>query len=637
MPQFESAARGSLIHRLTAPALVFLAIFATGCDSGGGSDGDDLKLRNTDQAVASNTPLVVQGKWAAYLADEATTGPGTDFNGDGDAIDASTVVLDLARRQQIELGVAGLGLAIVGDQIFTLVDESLDNFDWNDDGVLDGIVLVHWSEESARITYVDDVADVAVPTVSSPERLYYVSPFDPGAGETNLRFVDALDPLSPVLVTNETADARRAGLLGIDEEMVFAFAVESLEGTDLNGDGDTRDPIVLHLLESNDPTASLLNTGLALSSRDVPIRARKTGASDWVVAFPVSETAHGDLTGGGFNDPANFGGSWQPAQCAGREDADLEDDVLHFISFAAWKASPAGNPPVNTGLVARDRIAMPATNPPYIGTLSDEASEGPCDLNQDGDFQDTVIRWVAARTPVTPFTTASQLLAIAEVRGGASGIVELEDAFVIAVDEAAQNEDIDDNGLLDGDLVAWLLPEGGNSAFWIFDHDQGPGVVFVGTDWMAESLDRDFLLNSFSEEIFGAPINTGDNDLFDFVPTWAFIDSSGADLDFAVQRGNAGMQIAQEFAFYRVDERDDNRDWNDDGDRGDLVLFRTNINTGASRFLGTSSDVIGPALEVGDDARGIVGGVQIADESMARRDFNDDGDENDFVVRFLKF
>ena len=126
------------------------------------------------------------------------------------------------------------------------------------------------------------------------------------------------------------------------------------------------------------------------------------------------------------------------------------------------------------------------------------------------------------------------------------------------------------------------------------------------------------------------------------MPTWAFIDSSGADLDFpgenvAVQRGNAGMQIAQEFAFYRVDERDDNRDWNDDGDRGDLVLFRTNINTGASRFLGTSSDVIGPALEVGDDARGIVGGVQIADESMARRDFNDDGDENDFVVRFLKF
>lgn len=623
-------------------ALVVLAGIVTGCSSGGGSGGGGGSSKSSAFSVAPNTILRVVAQWAVYIADEATTGPGgTDLNGDGDVIDGIAVALQLKGKDEYSLNVAAIDIYLVAEEVYVVTDEALDSNDWNGDGMEDDIVLLHWNEDVDRITFIDTLGPGPKRALASASRLYYITAEPTAGAESNIRYLRPDNATTPVPVISEDGMPRSARLLTIDEQLLAAHFDETVEGEDLNGDADMNDAFILALLDTTDPSAQLLSTGFGIAGLNQPFRACAMGTGDWLVGFLASEAAHADLTGGGFNDPINFSPSWQPAQCVGDEDMDLADNVLHYIRFSDWKNDPVNNPPVNTGLVGRSTIAISDSNPPYIATVSRELDEGMCDLNQDGDRFDDVVRWTRASDPVLPFTTSSQIYALADTAGGTGGIGELEFAFFIAVSEEDQDDDIDGDGETDWELLAWMDPEDGNGAFWTFDHDEGAGEVYVGTDWMAESADKKRLLSTFQEEVFGAPINTGDNDLNDSIPTWAFIDSSDEDLDFpgeniAAEASNAGMVLAEGFVFYRVNEADDNRDWNNDGDRGDSILFRTHVTRGSSTNIGTLNALNRPAIETGPIEVGIFGGVYIANEGMADKDYNKDDDKNDYVIRYFK-
>jgi len=636
--------------RLTNPRLALVpglgllaALSLAACTSSSDGDDGDFQSKSVRTSVPPGTPLVVRGEWAVYLADEATTGDrGTDFNEDGDFIDSIAVALDLRRKEETVLDVAALDVLLVSDQVYVVVDEVRDSRDWNEDGDTTDVVLLHWSRDMRRIGFVDQLGPGPVRAVASSVRLYYTVRRASMGAETNLRYLRADDPRQPVPVLNETDDPRRVRLCGIEEELLVVFQDEEVEGTDLNGDGTDDDSFVVGLVDTTDPSAVLRNVGLAVEGFDTPYRARNTSIGDWVFAILVSERAHGDLTGGGFNDPIEFSPSWLPPQCIGDEDDDLDDHVLHYLFFRDFVQDPVANAPVNTGLVGTDRIVITDTDPPFVATISREADEGTCDLNGDGDLLDSIARWVEATTPVLPFTNENELLAVADLPGGGNGLGTLEFALFMAMSEEDQAEDIDGDGEMDSELVAWLDPERGNSAFWILDQDEGPEEVYVGTDWIGESADRLWLLTSLQEAVLGVPVNTGDTDTKDSVPAFGVFDEEEDDIDFlgeniAVARGNAGIVIAGGFAFYRVDEEDDDRDWNRDGDENDMVLFRTNLENGSSDLMGTLNNLDRPAIAVSPAEVGVFGGAFLANEAMAREDLNRDGDTNDWAVQFFRF
>jgi len=630
--------------QFTAPStllFVALALCVTFAGCATNDSDSNLSTKSTKQSVASQTPLRVWGRMIAYLADEATTGPGgTDFNGDGDVLDSIATVVNIKGKKNYVLGVAARGIHLLDREVYVVANESEDGRDWNGDADQDDRVLLHWSEETEAVAFVDTVdATVPIAAAASDERFYYVAQTSAVAAETTLRAIEETAPLLPVPVPSPDGTPYSPEILKVDEGLLFAGLDEGKEGMDLNGDGDMTDTRILALLDTTVPGANLLPTGLAAPDGLIPLRASAQGTGDWLVAFLVSEAAHGDLTGGGFNDPANFGPAWQPIQCIGHADADLEDDVVHFLRFQAWAADPAANPPVNTGLVGTSRIAIRGD---YVATISAEVAEGGCDLNSDGDAVDEIVRWVEAVAPILPYTSPAQLYANqTSLPGGVSGLVELENSFVMAITEAGQNKDLDGDGDKDHVLVAWLDPRDGIGAFWRIDQVDGPGVGFVGTDWMNETPKRNYVLTTLQEEVAGGPINTGDNDILDSVPTWGEFDNDEEDIDFpgetvAVEAGNAGIAIAGKYAFYRVDEAADNRDWNNDGDKGDMVLIRTNLDSLNGSYIAVLDSLPRPAVVAQTGTSSVVGGAFIANEAMAGKDFNDDGDKNDRVVRYFE-
>ena len=127
-----------------------------------------------------------------------------------------------------------------------------------------------------------------------------------------------------------------------------------------------------------------------------------------------------------------------------------------------------------------------------------------------------------------------------------------------------------------------------------------------------------------------------DSDKTDGLPVWADFES-GPTLDFdgmgyAVDKTNAGIALVDNYAFFRVSEADDNRDYNADGQINDIVLFRNPLTTCGPVPMATSSLVAGAAIETD----GVRGAAFLSSESQAGVDFNGDGDETDLVVRWFK-
>jgi hypothetical protein len=283
-------------------------------------------------------------------------------------------------------------------------------------------------------------------------RLFYTSStLHSGPGMSNLFRIDASAPTTTTMVDTTDAVAElKVELLAQDEGLIFLGMDEADNARSLNTDADSTDTAVLALLNGTLSNGVIRNVERALSDDSGPFRARKTASNDWQVGFLVSEAQQGNTN---LNAPGSFAPNWQPVQCVSHADTDTSDAVLHYLRFADWNTNPVMDPVRNTGLVGHDRIAI-ANN--FIATISKESDEGGCDLNQDGDAFDEVVRWtqiVPDNDPILPITLATNIRALFDCPGGTHGLAELDGRLVISVSESDDDTDIDGDGDTDKNLI----------------------------------------------------------------------------------------------------------------------------------------------------------------------------------------
>jgi len=630
-----------------APLLALILLVAallplSACGGGGGGGGGgptDIVQYTTGQAVAADALVRVAGRWLAFLADEGTSGAGgTDFNGDGDESDSIAVAVDMLTQLEFVLNVAARDLAWIGRHLYLVVDEADDGFDWDGDGSSDRRVLLHWRKD-AGVTWVANLTTAgARQVVAVGGALFFAAESSaPGPTLSAIKAIEEAKPLLPrEVLTHDLTGDLSPRILGADEGLVFLGLDETLEGRDLNGDGDSGDERVLALLDGTGAfdalgyTLAIRNVALALPGpAETPFRARNTGANDWLVGFLVDESDQADTN---FNDPALFPSGWQPVQCIGDEDDDTDDEVLFFLHFAAWDTDPGGSPPANTGLVGKRRVVAVGD---FVGTISPEEDEGTCSLNDDGDQGDDVFRWVRATTPVLPPTAPDDLHALEGVPGGTRGAAELEGRFVIVVDEMDDGRDLNGDGFSDLDLVGWIAPADGGP--FTFDHEPGAGQAFATASWVGEIPGRSRLGVAFSEQPEVDINDDGDSD--DSVPTFAHFLSDPTELGFpgfgaACDRDNAGIQVQNDWAFYRISELEDGRDWTGDGDASDFLLWRTRLGDGVTHVMSILNSVGGTPAVVAQTSTAVTGTVWITNEAQAG-DVNGDGRDDGLVVRYF--
>jgi hypothetical protein len=629
------------------------------------------QVRNTRVSVSANTRIQIRERWLVFLADELTTGAGgTDVNGDQDVADQFPVVVNMATRTERRAPVAAREVAILGSTVFFVVDELEDERDWSGDGdtlAPDDLVLLRapaGSVELASLTFVKTLSRAGSGprmVVTLDGGLYFMEddttdPLVAPQTSINVVRISAGAPTTPARLLNQDGvNVLRPQLIGQDGGMVFAVLDEVAEGIVLNDDGAVDDNFVLALINSGDATPVVKSTERAMASATAPLRALKVNTTDFVVAFLVDEAAQGAGSLNEYNNTPNGNfNNWRPSHCA-QSDVDTTDQVLHFVRYGAWFAGTES--PVNTGFAGEDRVLVVRTSQrTYVASVIPESDDGNCvtnGLNNDGDTNDRVLRWVATTDPLGSngvFTNAAGLVALSNTAGGTRGVTDLAGRFIAVVDEDADNRNYDGSAT-DNLLVAWLNPDNGNSATWTFDHGVQAGFQGAGTRWMGEQPGRTRVGVAFQESVFGASINAArDNDTLDSVPTFARFDPGNPnDFDFpgpavAVDDDNAGILIVAGIALYRVDEAADNFDWNGDGDKNDFVLFRTNVAGITDSFaVSTLNSLSAPAafaaIGVGEGQTAL-GVAFIADESMissgSNRDLNGDGDSNDFVVRWMR-
>jgi hypothetical protein len=647
---------------------------AGSCSLGSSASGFGFTIHRSHVSVAGSTQVAISGRYFAFLADEATTGPGgTDMNGDGDRIDSIAVMVNANTNVETKLNVATQSLAWIEDELYLVVSEAADGRNWEPIDTGNHTVLLHVNALTPTQTpdYVDTLDDtVTTKVIAYRSNLFYsrsraaMNPL-----QSNLMVINALAPLMatpvPTLDANGPLSPR---ILGKDEGLLFFGLDETVEGRDLNGDGDMTDTNVLALMDGTIPTGSIHSTGLAMPAGVPPFRARRTaaGAHDWQVGFLVDEAAQG---GTNLNDPALFSPTWKPNQCVGFEDTDATDWVLHYLFFAAWNADDTTSPPRNTGLVGTRKIAISNS---YIATITPEHdagdngglnAEGDCDLNGDGDMDDYVVRWtqmVPSPAAILPLTPAANIHALSDVPGGTHGLAEVSNRFVIQVSEPQDNLDINGDGQKTFDYVGCLTPNGsGNTNTpWDFIHGSSGNICFGGS-WMAEIPDRTRFVMGLLEKSYGVfgttpgvnlnahnpPLPGEDTDILDSIPVFPNI-LSGNTLNIpgvaiAVQTANAGIVVTKGDVFYRVSESEDSRDWNGDGLETGFVLYATSLGQQVSFDLGTMNSLPGrQAIEYDAEGASPSVAVYLADEQLqgpTGTDFNHDGDASDLVITWFSY
>ncbi len=637
--------RRSILRCLRLPTLALLAAACLGaCGDSSSEDNTPppgFTVRTATPAVASTTPLAVRGEWLALLADEFTTG--LDLNGDGGSlVDSVAWVVNATTGAETNVGVATRELAWLGPHLYLAVDESADSQDWGGTVGMDERVLLRWTPGQALPIFVDTLSQTSPRAmVVVGEQLLYASGNAPAlALETSLRVIEQAQPDMPREVLSEDQDGPLSPLLLGEEAGVVLLALdETVEGRDLNGDTDSTDTAVLALLDGLGEilgigySADLRSTELALPSVTSPLRARPVEGGGRALGFLVSEAAQGRNLNA--FDGTTLPGSWLPPQCSTDQDTDELDHILFYLFFDGWLANSSVTP-VNTGISGADRIVMTAA---AVGTISPEAMEGTCSLNGDGDQDDRVFRWI--RFNQAPVTALALLLALdAGIDGPARGVAELSERFVIQVDEAADDRNHDGNAAVDRDLVGWIDPSAGSPA-WTFNHSSTASASHATATWMAETPTRARLGVAFAESSNDVNIN-GDGDKLDAVATFAqFVPGgSGSRLAFpgvprAVQKTNAGIDVINDWAFYRVSEQEDGRDWTGDNDANDMVVFATNIVTAQTLLLGPLNLFPRRAVESEPDGSGITAAFIVSEASAG--DLNGNTNATDHLVRFFRF
>jgi len=639
--------------RFTLLALLFLLPVLTCCNSEDDEETIDYyALRTPPHPVAPTSKMLTKGKWLVYLASEANYTPaGTDMNGDGDVIDEIAVRVDTFSNKRTELDTAVQDMALVNGTLFLVVLESSDGRDWTADGDTDDRVLVYQTPSEALPTFFAEV-DLTSATVLQglQTEVFFTSATAPTTpGDTNL-FVASVSSSGSIptpatrVTTDVVADGDGASVRILDEaeEILFLGMDENLDG-DLNGDADGVDARVLAVLDASSSGSVIQGTSLALGA--TYSLAAVTSGADRIVAFLVNETAQGV----NLNAQSLFSATWQPPGCTALGDVDFDDDVLHWLLMADFEA---GGSIQNTGLVGTAGERLHVHPKGYVACTSLEADEGlgaGCDMNNDGDVNDRIFRWISAANPggvVLPETDPSRLMALVtsvpgSVGDSTGGVLVAGKLWVLLVDEAADGRDHDGDPGTDNNLVGAkdpsLIGQG-----WNFGHTSA-GVP-VGVTWMATDIQTaNRNLMAVEESVIGIDQN-GDGDLVDSFPTFPKV-LSGSTLTFpglalATSGTNAGIVTAAGVGYFRVSEAaEGGSDFNTDGDVNDFILSRVGVsNSEPLVHMATLNSLDRPAVQF-DSTSAPKFGVILFQESMqgaSGKDLNGDGDSNDYVPRYFR-
>lgn len=675
-----STDRTARLARALSPA-VLLAL-AAGCSS---SDDPNppFSVRTAAYAAVPDAPIVIEGRWAVYLASEAATGPqGTDLNGDGDIVDAVAVLVDVQAGRVANLGVAARRAAVVDGRVYLAVREDEDGgTDWNRSGGAADLVLLsaraseaivapaNSEGPSAALVFVDTLRPNATPEfVGAGARLWYqaADPIEPG--DTTLRYVAAAEPLAPVpVLPADGEDQVHVRPLRQEAGVLFTAIDETLDGVDHNGDGNATSTAVLALVDAAADVPHVRNTGLALASATAPMRARALTGGERLVAFLVSEAEQGVS----LNSLGNLPVGWLPSQCdpLDADDLDTDDQVLFWLQFGAWDTDPGLNPPVNTGIAGQQRIALVNE---YVATLVSETAQGPggCDFNGSGAAEHVVVRYVRTLAGATPESSVRLNLAAANnTPGGANGLTELEGRFVVSLDVSANGHDPALSALagpLAGKrLLGWVRP-GVSTAYTVNQLDPGLQTdpqtapnpfVQVGVNTLAPTAQGGRLAVGLDESVplqqnqlfQGKSLNAGcdgvpkDQDTSDTIAAYVrFVGTNTLGLfgrGFALEPGNPGHLVAGGNLLMRVGEAADNVDYNNDGDKDDQVLIRVPLNSCQPVAMSIHNSLATSAIQTD----GLVGAVFLAEEAQTIGpnsngvDINKDGYVGGFALRYFRF
>jgi hypothetical protein len=501
---------------------------------------------------------------------------GVDLNGDGDALDWVPHFAPLSGSSCSSMGRAlGHGVSLLDEEIVFAVSEAGDGgLDLNGDGDLGDAVPIGFDLAGTR------------------------------AGSSGL--------------------AAKPGMLEDLGAFYFFELDESVEGIDLNGDGDTLDD-VLHYVEP--PDMSPVNLRLVASTPWPP-----HSKDLWTII--VSEFAQGaDLDGDGLlNSQLHFlfdGSSHsvslaplksQVFAIADRQvivlrkeseagldlnaDGDLIDWVVHVLDFDTGALS-------NTGLASSAMFGTIAMSDRAVAVLVDEEYQGAQDLNGDGDAQDVVLHTLDLASGIVRNSGLAR----------AHGLLAVTDAAVLLrVSEAAQGA-IDLNG--DGDVADAVLHA--------FDAAAG-AVRNSGLASSDEAVGATLVATRVAESDQGASDLNGDGDALDDV-RHVFHWRSGVVVNPGVASPFLGSgqwaAAGDDWAVFTAGEQNHGAtDLNGDGDALDTVLFL--YDHGNQSLIDLAVAVSSSGLRAGDHYF-----VSVRETSQGATDLNGDGDSLDNVVHRL--
>ena len=462
-----------------------------------GLHAQEFPVRNLG---ASDT--VVGGERIAYSLWESTDG--VDLNDDGDLDDAVVHIERIGSNEVVNLGLAGEAQFVSEDWVLLQVDEDDQGSDLNDDGDTDDLVphaVNLGTLESRRLSAIGfpsalqgDWAVVVIQETELGEDLN-------GDGDTD-------DPVPSVhnLLTQESRTLDVGGVVQVANPDWFTIVVwERREGEDLNGDGDQGDFVVhAHGFSSGETINLELASAIGALSGDVLAvlvseffqNEDLNGDGDrmdlMIVAYDLAQSS----TINTITSPGRLGG---PARTSDTflTVADA-DGGMHLYDISEGETT------------ALNAAGLPEDfNERWIAYRVLERFGGE-DLNGDGDLLDEVLH-------VYDFELgrASNLaLAVRFQSTNLSG-----DWLVASVRESDQGQDLNDDGDLDDHGVR-IHRLGSGEAAWL--PISGPRRGFIG----------DQFILSFSEFLEQEDFNSDGNldDLIDHLVDLSSVSLGGLQL-----------------------------------------------------------------------------------------------------------
>ena len=644
--------QGSLQLAAVGAALLGAASCSSS-DDGDGGDPNAFVVRSTGLAMAPTSPAPIgDGDFLAFLISESSQNL-TNFNaanGDMDTDDSIAVRINTASRTTDILNIAAEQILFSRRTLFLVVDEAEDTENWNGQGGATDRVLLYVTPDSTTAVYYDDLAPGSEVVAIGGSVVYASADTPTMEFESNLKFANVAtngavpDPPTAILTgTDPNTNGISFSITGSDGDIVFLTADETVDGI-LNGDGAADDTDIFAVLDAGAASPEAVVTQRSIAPASTPTAVPVSGGGEWLVAFLVDEASQG----ASLNNPSDFNPSWVVPGCTDA-DVDTNDFVLHWFQLTDLAMN---TPVVNTGLVGESNGIAYALRSQFVGVVSpeDQQGSGTCNLNGDSpaDNNDDIFRWVNASNPAAaplPVTTTSMLVAVdRSIPGGSGGVVRLADAWIVLVDEAADDRDYDTEPGTDRKLILAHNPTQGGQTWNALHGTQAPFAP-VSSTWMAEDEDSTSrFYATFREEtlsVGGGPTDiNGDNDSIDVVPTTPSL-VSGNRLTFpgigtAASPNAAGIVAEQNVGYFRVSEAaEGNTDLNGNGQTDDVVLQRYSLSAQFARTnMGTSNTLDTPAVEFGSGTAEF--GVFLLEEFELGTDQNGDTDVMDYVVRYFR-